>query len=112
MTMPRNTRQRGLSTRPMIVAISLVIAFGGVLFPLMGWIAGIAMMWVSPVWTRGEKALTTLVPIAAAGACLGAIAVVDGFTGWHMLLVLALIPVPLGIRLLVVGMRRADLAER
>lgn len=112
MSAPRSTRQRGLSTRPMIVAISLVVAFGGVLFPLMGWIAGIVMMWVSPVWSRGEKLLTTLVPLAAAALCAGAVWFVEGFSGWHLLLVLAIVPVPLGIRLLVVGMKRAPEFDR
>lgn len=39
----------------------LALAFGGILIPVVGWIAGVAMLWLSKGWTKGEKILGTLV---------------------------------------------------
>jgi hypothetical protein len=42
------------------VALVLLLA-GGVVIPVAGWLAGVVLLWASPSWNRGRKALGTLV---------------------------------------------------
>ncbi|MGC4942091.1 HAAS signaling domain-containing protein [Kribbella sp. DT2] len=42
------------------VATLLLLSFGGFLY-LLGWVAGVALLWTSDRWTREEKLLGTLV---------------------------------------------------
>ena len=98
-----------MTTRPMTIAIALVIALGGIVIPFVGWIAGICMMWVSSIWTRTEKIITTLAPLLAAGiSTLITFAVTDSslalaISSWGLVPLAALMT---GIWLLVVGLRR------
>lgn len=46
------------------VATGLIVAFGGVVVPVVGWIAGVTMMWLSRTWWAWEKVVVTLVPAA------------------------------------------------
>lgn len=62
----------------------LALAFGGILIPLVGWIAGVAMLWVSSGWTRGEKILGTLVlPGGFAGLLLTGLLPVWSLAGFE-----------------------------
>lgn len=65
----------------------LTLLLGGFLVPVVGWLAGVVLLWGSPRWGTGQKWLGTLVwpgvvvaPLvpAAIGAALG------GSTGWFV----------------------------
>ncbi len=97
-----------LATPSMVIAIGLAIAVGSYLVPVLGWVAGVIMMWLSPVWTRTQKLIVTLAPVAAA-VIAALIPVLSGqnLVAWHALLVFAIVsPLPIGLWLLVVGLRR------
>lgn len=50
-------------TRPILVdylAVGLLL-IGGLVFPVVGWFVGLALLLSSPTWTRADKALGTLV---------------------------------------------------
>ena len=87
-----------------VVLIALLVAFGGYVVPVLGWIVGIVMMWLSKSWFSWEKWVATLAPFAFA---IFAIAnSFGGLTRWHLLIVLTLvIPVAAGIWLLWRGLR-------
>ncbi len=51
-------RKRGGAMEGIAIASLLI---GGVVFPAVGWILGVILLWVSPVWTTGDKVLGTLV---------------------------------------------------
>ena len=54
-----------------VVLIALLVAFGGCVVPVLGWIVGIVMMWRSKSWFGWEKWVATLfVPIAVVLAAL------------------------------------------
>lgn len=97
-----------LATSGMVVATGLAVAIGGYLIPVLGWVAGVVMMWLSPVWTRTQKLIVTLAPsVAAAIAALVALVGGQNLVAWHALLVFVIVsPLPIGIWLLVVGLRR------
>ncbi len=40
----------------------MLVAFGGVVVPLLGWLSGFAMMWASKSWRLWEKWVATLTP--------------------------------------------------
>lgn len=58
-----------------VVLTGLAVAFGMWVVPIVGWIAGIVLMWMSAVWRRWEKIVATAVPLVAA-AVLAAIAAI------------------------------------
>lgn len=64
----------------------LTLLLGGFLVPVVGWLAGVVLLWASPRWTAGQKWLGTLVwpgavvVPAAIGLGLGA-ATGDGAAG-------------------------------
>lgn len=97
-----------LATSGMVVATGLAVAIGGYLIPVLGWVAGVVMMWLSPVWTRTQKLVVTLAPVAAAAiAALVPVITGQNLVAWHVLLVFVIVsPLPIGIWLLVVGLRR------
>lgn len=43
-----------------IVAI-LGLLIGGIILPLVGWLVGVVLLWISPRWKAGDKLLATLV---------------------------------------------------
>lgn len=88
------------------VLASLLVAFGGAVVPLLGWVFGIAMVWMSKTWRTWEKwvATASFPVIAAVVALLGFIG--SGFTAWHLLILLALVGnVVVGFWLLWRGLR-------
>jgi hypothetical protein len=42
--------------------VILVLPLGGVVLPIVGWLIGVVLLWSSPVWTKREKTLATLLP--------------------------------------------------
>jgi hypothetical protein len=42
-----------------LMAIPLLL-IGGFFLPFLGWLAGVALLWASPVWTRRDKLIGTL----------------------------------------------------
>lgn len=56
------------------VAAVLVLLVGGFVVPVVGWLAGVVMLWAGPRWTGAQKVVGTLAwPLAALvlGAVLG-----------------------------------------
>lgn len=45
----------------MEVVTVLLLLLGGLIVPVLGWFAGVVLLWVSPRWTRKDKVLTTLI---------------------------------------------------
>jgi len=49
------------------VISALVLMFGSFAVPVLGTVAGFVMMWFSSAWTRTEKWIATLIPVASFG---------------------------------------------
>lgn len=50
------------------VVAALLVAVGGIVIPFVGWLVGIAMVWMSKSWRSSEKWIATLTPFAAIAA--------------------------------------------
>lgn len=107
------------SGRGSVVAISLAVAFGGVVVPVVGWIVGLVFMWFSKRWRTWEKWVATIaVPgvalvVGAIGAAISGSLFsgfgMSGFAGWHLLILLGVLGagnVVAGLWLLWRGLRR------
>lgn len=46
------------------VLAALLVALGGIVIPVVGWVIGIAMVWMSTTWRRRDKWVVTLLPVA------------------------------------------------
>jgi len=68
-------RSAGTASPIYVVLTGLAVAFGMWVVPVVGWFAGIVLMWTSVVWRRWEKILATTVPLGAVAllAVIGAI---------------------------------------
>lgn len=109
------------------VLASLLVALGGVVIPVLGWVMGIAMVWLSKTWRRWEKWVATLTPAVAALAAVSPSFIAAGAAGsgprtgadvpnplfptwydslWSSLLLLVVLNVVVGIWLLWRGLRR------
>jgi len=67
VTAPAPAAEFGMSSqRWYIVLTTVLLEFGGIVIPLAGWVVGIMLLWASPLWTRAEKLVATIVPPAAA----------------------------------------------
>lgn len=104
-----------------IVVASLLVAFGGIVIPVLGWIAGIVMVWMSKTWRTWEKWVGTLLPLVLGGLLLlGSFVIAgmaqtgasqngmfQGLTGWHAaILSVFFSPFIAGMWLLWKGLRR------
>ena len=70
--------QFGMSSqRWYIVLTTALLEFGGIVIPLAGWVVGIMLLWASPLWTRAEKLVATIVPPAAAALVVVGALVLD-----------------------------------
>jgi len=72
-----------------IVVASLLVAVGGIVIPVLGWIAGIVMVWMTGSWRTWEKWVGTLAPVAIAvlliaGSFLARSLSPESLTGWHL----------------------------
>jgi len=65
------------SQRWYIVLTTALLEFGGIVIPLAGWVVGIMLLWASPLWTRAEKLVATIVPPAAAALVVVGALVLD-----------------------------------
>lgn len=101
---PRASEQRWY-----VVVTTVLLEFGGLVVPLAGWVAGIMLLWASPLWTRGEKLVATIVPTGVGVVLLGGFALVgSGFTAWHAIVLGAIAgPVLASIVIGIVLSRRA-----
>lgn len=45
--------------REMLAIVLLLV--GGIVVPVLGWLVGVALLWSSPVWTRRDRLIGTLV---------------------------------------------------
>jgi len=53
----------GLHLHAYIVVTASLIAVGGILVPVLGWVAGIVMLWLSHAWRPLEKIIATVTPL-------------------------------------------------
>lgn len=69
---PTNTTPRtGTSSVAYLLSALAVYALAGFLLPVIGWIGGVVMLWISPVWHRGEKWAATLIPLGLGAVVVG-----------------------------------------
>jgi len=79
---PRASEQRWY-----VVVTAALLYVGGLVVPLAGWVVGIMMLWASPLWTRNERLIATIVPPAVGVLLFGIFAIGGpGFPWWHALL--------------------------
>ena len=79
---PRVSEQRWY-----VVVTAALLYVGGLVVPLAGWVVGIMMLWASPLWTRREKLIATIVPPAVGVLLFGIFAIGgSGFPWWHAVL--------------------------
>lgn len=57
----------GREPRWLPVLAALLVAFGGIVVPVIGWIVGVALMWMSKSWRLRDKWVATLTPLVAVG---------------------------------------------
>ena len=66
------------------VATVLVLMLGGFVVPVVGWLAGVVMLWASPRWTVADKWLGTAVwpaVVVVPAVTFGAVAAASQDTG-------------------------------
>jgi uncharacterized membrane protein len=62
---PKPTPAASGDARWYVVLAALLVAVGGVVVPVIGWIVGIALVWLSRTWHTSEKWAATLTGFAA-----------------------------------------------
>lgn len=131
VTSPTRSLSRGpaAESSTYLVIAALLIAVGGVFVPFVGWLTGIVMMWLSPVWRRAEKWAATLGPIALGVVVAIGLAMAEGLSSeqggseanplvpqplilWNGIVLAGVVNVGVGVWLLVVGVRRARTVSR
>ena len=60
-----------LERRSGMVLTALVIAFGGLVVPVLGWFVGLFLLWRSRCWTVADKVIVTAAPLALTLVLLG-----------------------------------------
>jgi len=104
---------RAASARRWWIVLSLaLIAVGTFIVVLLGWVAGVVMLWVSPLFTVPEKLVATVAPPLSALAVFIVLAFVQTGAatapGWHLtLLLIPIVPVLVAIVIGIVLGRRA-----
>jgi len=79
---------------------------------LLGWVAGVVMLWISPLFTLPEKLVATIAPPLSALVVFIVLAFVQtgaaAAPGWHLtLLLIPIVPVLVAIGIGIVLGRRA-----
>jgi hypothetical protein len=88
----RTAPPRASEQRWYVVVTAILLDIGGLLVPLAGWVAGIMLLWASPLWTRNEKLVATLVPPAVGLLTFGILALVGSqLMLWHAYVLGALV---------------------
>jgi len=57
------------------VAASLLVALGGLIVPVLGWIVGLGMVWFGRTWRVWEKVVATFAPLAVGLLAIGVSAI-------------------------------------
>ncbi|MDJ0336640.1 hypothetical protein [Cryobacterium sp. PH31-O1] len=63
-------------SRAYVIVTAVLVAFGGLVVPIVGWIAGIILLWLGKAWKPFQKIVATAVPLL--------VIVVGGVWGWFM----------------------------
>lgn len=83
---------RASERRWYVVVTTVLLEFGGLVVPLAGWVAGIMLLWASPLWTRREKLVATTVPAGVGVLLFGLLALVGShLMVWHVFVISALV---------------------
>lgn len=106
MEWPEDAAPRpGLTKRWVMVVVLPLIGLGAFfalfLLPVLALIVGVAVLWMSPLWTRQERVVGTVVPAVGLGAFLPLLAIGSGADGSPMMLLLALLLAVAGVGTLV-----------
>lgn len=57
--------------RPVLEIIALLLlSVGSIVVPIVGWLAGVVLLWLSPLWTRRDKLIGTFLPPGGIGVLL------------------------------------------
>lgn len=64
---PPTSRPPTTSTRGFAIAAALVLSFGGVVVPVLGWFVGIVLVSLSALWKTWEKVVAIVVPFIVTG---------------------------------------------
>lgn len=89
----------------------LTLLLGGFVVPLLGWVAGVVMLWGGPRWSTADKLLGTLAwPVAVTAAAVSLL--VLGGTGFFLMLGVAVVVLVGFIAVFVHLLRAADRALR
>lgn len=72
-------REPVTSTRGFAIAAALALGFGGIVMPFVGWVVGAVLVFLSPLWTRGEKIVAVVAPFIVAGVSILIISLLSGF---------------------------------
>lgn len=59
---PQHLRPPATSTRGFAITAALVLSFGGIVLPAIGWVVGIVLVCFSPLWRTWEKFVAIIVP--------------------------------------------------
>lgn len=94
---------------PVVAAVTFM--FGSFVVPVFGTIVGLGAVWFSKTWTRTEKLIATLAPVAVlvVGGLVSLVSGVGlgGLNGWHLAVILAICsPLAIGAWLLWRAKRR------
>jgi len=68
------TKSRGFA-----IAAALTLGFGGIIMPFVGWVVGAVLVFLSPLWRRGEKIVALVAPFVVAGISILIISLLSGF---------------------------------
>ncbi|MFJ6532434.1 hypothetical protein [Microbacterium sp. NPDC091662] len=70
---PSEPRPAATSTRGFAIATALVLSFGGIVVPVVGWFVGAVLVSLSSMWKTGEKVVAIVVPFVVGGLSILAI---------------------------------------
>lgn len=84
---------RFVDTRGSVILTALLLSVGTWLLAIVGWAAGVWLLWSSQRWSRSEKIVATLWwPVLILLGSLGPAAFgAGGPTGWHLMIVVAFV---------------------
>ncbi|THG31524.1 tripartite tricarboxylate transporter TctB family protein [Naasia lichenicola] len=133
LTAPTPTANGRGSSRAYVAATVALLTVGGLIFPILGWIVGLILLWSGAAWKTYEKVIATLSPLIAVGliyamfwlfslSSSGSEPAPDNsgsnpllpastFAHWNALIVAVVVNVAVAAWLLIVGLRRTGHIE-
>lgn len=69
-TMSADPKAPASNTRGFAVIAALVLSFGGIVVPAVGWVVGTVMVCCSPMWRTWEKVIAIVMPLVIAGVLM------------------------------------------